>query len=68
MTMPALIHRNSGTPVADAATSTSLGRDYKPVRPGREIDRKQSASDQARPRGARYGPRRRVATRLPGAE
>ena len=36
MTMPALIHRNSGTPVADAATSTSLGRDYKPVRPGRE--------------------------------
>ena len=37
MTMPALIHRNSGTPVADAATSTSLGRDYKPVRPGREL-------------------------------
>jgi HlyD family secretion protein len=36
MTIPALIHRNSGTPVADAATSTSLARDYKPVRPGRE--------------------------------
>jgi hypothetical protein len=36
MTIPALIHRNSGTPVADAATSTSLGRDYMPVRPGWE--------------------------------
>ena len=36
MTIPALIQRNSGTPVADAATSTSLARDYKPVRPGRE--------------------------------
>lgn len=35
MTIPALIQRNSGTPVADAATSTSLARD--PVRPGREL-------------------------------
>ena len=29
MTIPVLIQRNAGKPVTDAATSTSLARDYK---------------------------------------
>src|SRR5262249_10623896 len=36
MTIPALSHRNAEKPVADAATSTSLAHDYKPVAPGQE--------------------------------
>src|SRR5262249_51701547 len=36
MTIPAQSHRNARTPVADAATSTSLAHDYKPVAPGQE--------------------------------
>src|SRR5262249_19701854 len=44
MTIPAQNHRNARTPVADAATSTSLAHDRKPVAPGSE-----STEDKAPP-------------------
>jgi hypothetical protein len=40
MTIPALIHRNAGKPDTDAATSTSLAHDYKPVARGQESTEK----------------------------
>src|SRR5262249_1994943 len=37
MTIPPRIHRNVGKPDTDAATSTPLAHDYKPVAPAQEL-------------------------------